>query len=124
MAVKTAEQLKAVFAAGKYPTAEDFADLIDSALAGGSFVNLSTNTSSVLYLSSESEATSAAAGSIIIVSNPNDVNNFVNAEIAYNDSIEVTVAPYGSVSFIKTQDGYFSLFGSAIQGGKDGGTQG
>lgn len=116
MAVKTANELKALFAAGKYPTASDFADLIDSALAGGGSDIESFNSTSNMFGSSKPE------GAIEILVNDSPYSTSATVPTS-GGNISVTVGEYGAVAFIKTDDSnnYWAPIGLPIQqGGSNG----
>lgn len=120
MAVKTANELKALFAAGKYPTASDFADLIDSALAGGGSDIESFNSTSNMFGSSK------PVGAIEVY--VNDYSSTTTVTVPTNGgNTSVTVGDYGAVAFIKTDDSnnYWAPIGLPIQqGGANGDSQG
>lgn len=117
MAVKTASELKALFAAGKYPTAADYADLIDTALAGGGGSNIeSFNSTSDMFGSEKPE------GAIEILVNNYAYPTSVTVPTS-GGSTSVTVGDYGAAAFIKTDasNNYWVPIGLPIQqGGSNG----
>lgn len=119
MAVKTTEQLKSAFSAGKYPTAEDYSDLIDS-LAGGSGIETFTSSSNMFD-------SSKPVGSIEVFVNGNSYTETISVYDGSGSSINITVAPYGATPFIKYDDSnnYWLPLGLPIQqGGSNGDNQG
>lgn len=116
MAVKTANELKALFAAGKYPTASDFADLIDSALAGGGSNIESFSSTSSMFGSSK------PVGAIEVYVNDSSYVTPVTVPTSQG-STTITVSEYGATAFIKTDDSnnYWLPVGLPIQqGGSNG----
>lgn len=114
MAQKTAAQLKELFAAGKYPTAADYADLIDSATAGGGATVWAGVDGNAIYTSHES--TPPAANSLVIVTN--NSSSAITVSYSYSNNSTVTIAAKGAVAFLATSDSEeFLLIGTPIPAG-------
>ncbi len=118
MAQKTAAQLKELFAAGKYPTAADYGDLIDSAMSGGgagATVWAGTNGDPIY---SGHESTPPAANSLVIVTN--NGSTAITVSYSYSNNSTVTIAPKGAVAFLATSDSEeFLLIGTPISAGSN-----
>lgn len=115
MAQKTAAQLKELFAAGKYPTAADYADLIDSATAGGGGATVWAGVDgNAIYTGHES--TPPAANSLVIVTN--NGSSVITVSYSYSNNSTVTIAAKGAVAFLATSDSEeFLLIGTPIPAG-------
>lgn len=113
MAQKTAAQLKELFAAGKYPTAADYGDLIDTATAGGgTTVWAGVNGEQIYYNRSETPA----EGSLVIVTN--NSNSPITVGYSYGGNQTVTISAYGAAAFVATNDNEeFLLIGTPIPAG-------
>lgn len=114
MAVKTANELKALFAAGKYPTAADYADLIDS-LAGGSGIETFTSDSNMF-------SSNKSVGAVEIIVNNYSSDSSISVPTT-NGSTTFNVPAYGAVAFVKIDDSnnYWAPVALPIQqGGSDG----
>lgn len=115
MAQKTAAQLKEQFAAGKYPTAADYGDLIDSMSGGGAGATVWAGTNGDPIYSGH-ESTPPAANSLVIVTN-ND-SSAITVSYSYSNNSTVTIAPKGAVAFLATSDSEeFLLIGTPIPAG-------
>ena len=117
MAVKTASELKALFAAGKYPTAADYTDLIDS-LAGGSGIETLTtfNSDSNMFSSNKS------VGAVEIIVNNYSSDSTISVPTT-NGSTTFNVPAYGAIAFVKIDDSnnYWTPIALPIQqGGSNG----
>ena len=115
MAVKTPSALKAQFAAGKYPTAADYADLIDSATAGSGSIESFTSTSNMF-------GSSKPVGAIEIFVNDYSSATTVTVPTSQGNTI-ITVSEYGATAFVKIDDtnNYWLPIGLPIQqGGQNG----
>ena len=114
MAIKTADELKAEFAAGKYPTQTSFEDLIDTT-AGGSSITTYDSTSSMFN-------EDLPQGTIQIYYNTSTSSTSI--QFPNNDSqLTVYVAAASAVAFVKTSasgTNSWNLLGTAIQGGGSG----
>lgn len=119
MAVRTANELKALFAAGKYPTASDFADLIDSALAGGGSDIESFNSTSNMFGSSK------PLGAIEVYVNDSSYATTVTVPTSQGNTT-ITVSEYGATAFVKVDstNNYWLPVGLPIQQGGDNGDLG
>lgn len=114
MAQKTAAQLKEQFAAGKYPTAADYADLIDSITSGGGATVWAGVDGDPIY--SGHESTPPAANSLVIVTN--NGSTAITVSYSYSNNSTVTIAPNGAVTFLATsQSDEFLLIGTPIPAG-------
>lgn len=119
MPVKTTEQLKSAFSAGKYPTASDYSDLIDT-FAGGS--DISTFLSSTNMFSS-----SKSVGAIEVFVNTNSTSTTISVPTGGVENETFNVPEYGSVAFVKVNDSpnHWSPIALPIQqGGAAGDNQG
>ena len=116
MAVKTANELKALFAAGKYPTASDFTDLIDSALAGGGSNIASFDSTSGMFGIDKPE------GAIEIFVNDSSYVTPVTVPTSQGNTT-IAVSEYSATAFVKTDasNNYWAPVGLPIQqGGSNG----
>lgn len=90
------EELKALFAKGKYPTESDFAALIDSM---GSGIPVYTMSTSGNFWSGVGLDTSAVkTNDVIIVKN--NGSSTINLEISYDSGRTIAVAPRDAVMLI------------------------
>lgn len=113
MAQKTAAQLKEQFAAGKYPTAADYGDLIDTATAGGGGATVWAGVNGEDIYNGK---TQQAEGSLVIVTN--NSNSAITVGYSYNNNSTITIAPYGAVAFVATSSyDEFLLIGTPIPAG-------
>ena len=115
MSVKTSSELKAQFAAGKYPTAADYADLIDSATAGSGSIENFTSTSNMF-------GSSKPAGAIEIYVNDSSSAATVTVPTSQGNTT-VSVSEYGATAFVKIDgsNNYWLPLGLPIQqGGRNG----
>lgn len=102
MAVKTAEELKEQFAQGKYPSAEDYGDLIDTAVKSGSTLNVVERNSDDDRFYEGTEIQNLPHDSCVIVKNTS--SSPIRLCYSYNNNYTVTVAVQGAVSFLTTTD--------------------
>lgn len=115
MAVKTTVQLKEQFAAGKHPTAKDYADLIDS-LVGSSRIEPFTNESSMF-------SDSKPIGAIEVFVNDNANDTTISVPTYDSNNTTFNIPRCGAVAFIKinSASNYWSPIALPIQqGGPDG----
>lgn len=114
MAQKTAAQLKELFAAGKYPTAADYGDLIDTATAGGGGATVWAGVNGANIYDGRSEQ--PAANSLVIVTN--NSSSAITVSYSYSNNSTVTIAAKGAVAFLATSDSEeFLLIGTPIPAG-------
>lgn len=114
MAVRTIEELKTLFAAGKYPTAADYTDLIDS-LAGGSGIETFTDSENMF----DSDKSVGAVEIIVNNYSSDGTISFPNI----NGSTTFKVPAYGAIAFVKIDDSnnYWAPVALPIQqGGSNG----
>jgi len=119
MPVKTTEQLKSAFSAGKIASASDFSDLIDT-FAGGS--DISTFLSSTNMFSS-----SKPVGAIEVFVNTDSTSTTLSVPTGGQEDETFNVPEYGSVAFVKVNDSpnHWSPIALPIQqGGADGDVHG
>ncbi len=115
MAQKTAAQLKEQFAAGKYPTAADYGDLIDTATAGGGGATVWAGVDGDPIYNGH-ESTPPAANSLVIVTN--NGSTAITVSYSYSNNSTVTIAANGAVAFLATNDSEeFILIGTPIPAG-------
>lgn len=115
MAVKTPSALKAQFAAGKYPTAADFADLIDSTTAGSGSIENFTSTSNMF-------GSSKPVGAIEVYVNDSSYATTVTVPTSQGTKT-IDISEYGATAFVKIDDtnNYWLPIGLPIQqGGQNG----
>lgn len=98
MAVKTAEELKEKFAKGKYPTAEDYADLIDSMDSGSGIPVYTIEYSGKVWENVGLDTSAVKTNDVIIIKNTS--NDTINLEISYNSGRTIAVAPSDAVMLI------------------------
>ena len=115
MAKKTASELKAQFAAGKYPTATDYEDLIDSATEGSGNIESFTSTSNMF-----GDTKPVGAMEIFV----NDYSSATTVTVPTSQgNTTITVSEYGATAFVKIDDtnNYWLPIGLPIQqGGQNG----
>ena len=93
------EELKALFAKGKYPTESDFAALIDSMSSGSSIpVYTISNSGKIWEDVSGFNPDSAQTNDVIIIKNTS--HDTINLEISYNSDRTIAVAPSDAVMLI------------------------
>ncbi len=95
--MKTAEELKEKFAKGKYPTAEDYADLIDS-MSSGSGIPVYTIEYSDAVWGVGFDTSAVKTNDVIIIKNTS--NDTINLGLSYNSNRTVAVAPGDAVMLI------------------------
>lgn len=118
MAVKTPSALKAQFAAGKYPTAADYADLIDSTTEGSGSIESFTSSSDMF-------GSSKPVGAIEIFVNDYSSATAVTVPTSQG-SKTINISEYGATAFVKIDDtnNYWLPVGLPIQQGGSNGDAG
>lgn len=91
----TKEELKALFAKGKYPSAENFAALIDNS---SSISVYTISNSGKVWENVGLDTSTVQTNDVIIVKNTG--NDTINLEISYNSGRTVAVAPGDAVMLI------------------------
>lgn len=92
------EELKALFAKGKYPTESDFAALIDSMSSGSGIPVYTIEYSGKVWENVGLDTSTVQTNDVIIVKNTS--NDTINLEISYNSGRTVAVAPSDAVMLI------------------------
>lgn len=92
------EELKALFAKGKYPSAEDFAALIDSISSGSGISVYTIEYSGNVWSGVGLDTSAVKTNDVIIIKNTS--NDTTNLEISYNSGRTVAVAPGDAVMLI------------------------
>lgn len=106
----TKEELKALFAKGKYPSAEDFAALIDGMSSGNSIIPVYTiEYSGKVWENVGLDTSTVQTNDVIIVKNTG--SETINLEISYNSGRTVAIAPGDAVMLINNDNGSYGEWG-------------